>query len=135
MGFNISRYKVTSVLPIKTFMFGYYAFNFKRMLLPKSGNIEANPGPRRSSFIKLFQWIYMEFTLMIFSRCPWFHNFLGLTETFLHSSIVVGNIKLKINGYLVFTIQVTRHVVVFVCIIRTICQWLIELNYLIFRNV
>ena len=56
MGFSISRYTIISVLFVKIFTFGYYDFNLKRMLQLKSGDIETNPGPWRSCFIKLFYW-------------------------------------------------------------------------------
>ena len=41
---------------IKCFNFCCYGFNLKLMLLLESGDIETNPGPRRSSFIKFCHW-------------------------------------------------------------------------------
>ena len=45
-----------NVLLFKYFDFCCYALNLKCMLLLESGDIETNPGPRKS-FIKFCHWI------------------------------------------------------------------------------
>ena len=55
-GFNINKFDIANALLIKDFDFCCYAFNLKCTLLLESGDIETNPGPRRSSFIKFCQW-------------------------------------------------------------------------------
>ena len=50
-GFNINTINFANVLFFIYFDFCCYALNLKRMLLLESGDIETNPGPRKS-FIK-----------------------------------------------------------------------------------
>ena len=110
------------------------------MLLLESGDIETCPGPKRSSFIKLFHWNLNGIALHDFVKMPLIaafiraHSFnvLCLSETFLDSSIDISDIRKNINGYSL--LQVVAWVL-FVCFIKTIHQEIGKLTYLIFKNV
>ena len=47
-----------------------YAINLKHMLLLESGDIETNPDPRRSSFIKFCHWKLNELATHDFVKMP-----------------------------------------------------------------
>ena len=49
---KLNKFNIANVLLITYFDFCCYSFNLRRMLLLVSGDIEINPSPRRSSFIK-----------------------------------------------------------------------------------
>ena len=54
---NISTPMIAPTLIIKLFFtVAYYAFNLNRMLLLESGDMETNPRPEKSSFIRFFHW-------------------------------------------------------------------------------
>ena len=55
-GLNINKFNIANGVLIKYFYFCCYAVNLKRMLLLESDDIETNPGPRRSSYIKFCHW-------------------------------------------------------------------------------
>ena len=95
---------------IKTFILTHsycHALNLKRILLLESGDMETNPGPRKS-FIKFCQWNlnglaahdFVEMRLI--EAFITTHNFdiICLSETFLDLSIAISDIRININGYL-----------------------------------
>ena len=105
-GFNINTINFANVLLFKYFDFCCYALNLKRMLLLESGDIETNPGPRKS-FIKFCHWNlnglaahdFVEIRLI--EAFITTHNFdiICLSETFLDSSIDISDTRININGY------------------------------------
>ena len=105
-GFNINTINFANVLLFKYFDFCCYALNLKRMLLLESGDIETNPGPRKS-FIKFCHWNLNGLAAHDFVKMPLIeafiktHNFdiICLSETFLDSSIDISDTRININGY------------------------------------
>ena len=73
-GFNINKFNIANVLLIKYFDFCCYAFDLKRMLLLESGDIETNPGPRRSSFIKFCHWNLNGLAVHVFINRSFHYN-------------------------------------------------------------
>ena len=77
------------------------------MLLLESGDIETNPGPKRSSIIKFCHWNLNGLAVHDFVKMPVIdnatqqHNFdiICLSENFLDSSIDISDTRLNINGY------------------------------------
>ena len=102
-GFNINT---INFLLFNYFDFCCYALNLKCMLLLESGDIEANPGPRKS-FIKFCHWNLNGLAAHDFVKMPLLeafiktHNFdiICLSETFLDSSIDINDTRININGY------------------------------------
>ena len=95
---------------IKTFILTHsycHALNLKRILLLESGDMETNPGPRKS-FIKFCQsnlnglaahdFVEMRLIEAFITT----HNFdtICLSETFLDLSIAISDTRININGYL-----------------------------------
>ena len=97
-GFNINTFMLTHSY--------CHALNLKRMLLLESGDIETNPGPRKS-FIKFCHWNLNGLAAYDFVKIPLIeafiktHNFdiICLPETFLNSSIDISDTRININGY------------------------------------
>ena len=106
-GFSITKFNIANVLLIKYFDFCCYAFDLKHMLLLEPGDIETNPGPRRSFFIKFCQWDLNGLGAHDFLKMPLIeafittHNFdiICLSETFLDSSLDISDTTININGY------------------------------------
>ena len=105
-GFNINIINFANVLLFKYFDFCCYALSLRRMLLLESGDIETNPGPRKS-FIKFCHWNLNGLAAHDFVKIPLIeafittHNFdiICLSETFLDSSIDISDPRININGY------------------------------------
>ena len=114
------------------------------MLLLKSGDIETNPGPRKS-FIKSYHWIsnglaaHDFVTTSLIETFIASHNFdiICLSETFLDSSIDISDTRINIYGVSLLRVDHPGNTkrVVFVCTKKTIYPLSGELTCLIFKNV
>ena len=77
------------------------------MLLPESGDIETNPGPRRSFFIKFCHWNLVGLAdhdfvkMLLIEAFITTHNFdtICFSESFLHSCIDSSDTRININVY------------------------------------
>ena len=106
-GFNIDKFNIANVLLITYFSFCCCAFNLKRMLLLESDNIETNPDPTRSPFIKFCQWNLNGLAVDEFAKMPLIEAFITtqnfdiicLSEIFLDSSIDISDTRININDY------------------------------------
>ena len=80
---------------------------FSKILLVNSGDIETNPGPRKSSPIKFCRWNLNGLAAHDFIKVPLIeafistHNFdiLCFSETFLDSAIDLNDENINIDGY------------------------------------
>ena len=89
------------------FTIRYFINNFKHLLLLLSGDIETNPGPKRSSNIKFCHWNLNGLAAHDFIKVPLVEAFITsnnfdlvcLSETFLYSAIPNNDINIKINEY------------------------------------
>ena len=80
---------------------------FSKILLVNSGDIETNPGPRKSSPIKFCHWNLISLAAHDFIKVPLTeafittHNFdiLCLSETFSDSTIDLNDENINIDGY------------------------------------
>ena len=85
----------------------FFIKNFKHLLL-LSGNIEINPGLKRSSTIKFCHWNLDELAAHDFIKVPLIETFITtsnidivcLSETFIDSTIPDDNVNIQRNGYL-----------------------------------
>ena len=91
----------------------YYLFSdtiFSKILLVNSGDIETNPGPRKSSPIKFCHWNLNGLAAHDFIKVPLIevfistdnYNILCLSETFLYSTIDLNDENINIDGYSIF---------------------------------
>ena len=84
----------------------FFINSFKHLLL-LSGDIEVNPGSKRSSNVKLCHQNLNELAAHDFIKVPLIEAFITtgniekvcLSETFLDSTIPDGNVNIQINGY------------------------------------
>ena len=84
----------------------FFIKNFKHLLL-LSGNIEINPGLKRSSTIKFCHWNLDELAAHDFIKVPLIETFITtsnfdvvcLSGTFLDSTIPDDDVNMQINGY------------------------------------
>ena len=80
----------------------------KNFLLLKSGDIESNPGPRKSSTLKFCHWNLNGLAAHEFIKLSLLEGYINvndidiicLSETFLDSSIPIDDNRLSIPGYL-----------------------------------
>ena len=80
----------------------------KNFLLLKSGDIESNPGPRKSSTLKFCHWNLNGLAAHEFIKLSFLEGYINvndidiicLSETFLDSSIPIDGNRLSIPGYL-----------------------------------
>ena len=121
-----------------TYVLFYLFFDtiFSKILLVNSGDIETNPGPRKSSPIKFCHWDLNGLAAHDFIKVPLIeafistHNFdiLCLSETFLDSTIDLNDENTNIDGYsilrahLELIILVTLNADVFVYILNSPCH-------------
>ena len=93
--------------PVYMFAIRYFINNFKHLLLLLSGDIETNPGPKRSSNIKFCHWNLNGLAAHDFIKVPLVEAFITsnnfdlvcLSETFLDSTIPNDDVNIQINGY------------------------------------
>ena len=84
----------------------FFINSFKHLLL-LSGDIEVNPGSKRSSNVKLCHQNLNELAAHDFIKVPLIEAFITtgniekvcLSETFLYSTIPDGDVNIQINGY------------------------------------
>ena len=84
----------------------FFINNFKHLLL-LSGDIEVNPGPKRSSNIKFCHWNLNGLAAHDFIKVPLIEAFITtsnidivcLSETFLDSTIPGDDVNIQINAY------------------------------------
>ena len=98
-----------TILTWSDYMFAirYFINNFKHLLLLLSGDIETNPGPKRSSNIKFCHWNLNGLAAHDFIKVPLVETFITsnsfdlvcLSETFLGSTIPNNGVNIQINGY------------------------------------
>ena len=76
------------------------------MILLRSGDVETNPGPKKSSFIKFCHWNLNDLAAHDFLKVSLIalittHNFdiICLSETFLDSTVSQHDENIMINGY------------------------------------
>ena len=93
--------------PVYMFAIRYFINNFKHLLLLLSGDIETNPSPKRSSNIKFCYWNSNGLAAHDFIKLPLVEVFItsnnfdlvGLSETFLDSTIPIDDVNIQINTY------------------------------------
>ena len=93
--------------PVYMFAIRYFINNFKHLLLLLSGDIETNPGPKRSSNIKFCHWNLNGLAAHDFIKVPLVEAFITsnnfdlvcLSETFLDSTIPNDDVNIQINAY------------------------------------
>ena len=93
--------------PVYMFAIRYFINNFKHLLLLLSGDIETNPGPKRSSNIKFWHWNLNGLAAHDFIKVPLMEAFITsnnfdlvcLPQTFLDSTIPKDDVNIQINGY------------------------------------
>ena len=98
-----------TILTWSDYMFAirYFINNFKHLLLLLSGDIETNPGPKRSSNIKFCHWNLNGLAAHDFIKVPLVEAFITsnnfdlvcLSETFLDSTIPNDDVNTQINAY------------------------------------
>ena len=98
-----------TILTWSDYMFAirYFINNFKHLLLLLSGDIETNPGPKRSSNIKFCHWNLNGLAAHDFIKVPLVEAFITsnnfdlvcLSETFLDSTIPNDDVNIQINAY------------------------------------
>ena len=97
-----------NILTWPDYMFTRYLINnFKHLLLLLSGDIEINPGPKRSSNITFCHWNLNDLAAHDFIKVPLVEAFITsnnfdlvcLSETFLDSTIPNDDVNIQINGY------------------------------------
>ena len=107
-----------------------------KILLVNSGDIETNPGPRKSSPIKFCRWNLNGLAAHDFIKVPLIEAFISthnldilcLSETFLDSTIDLNDENTNIDGYsilrahLELIILVTLNADVFVYILNSPCH-------------
>ena len=84
----------------------FFTNNFKHLIL-LSGDIEVNPGPKRSANIKFCHWNLNGLAAHDFIKVPLIEAFITtsnfdivcLSETFLDSTIPDHDMNTQINGY------------------------------------
>ena len=89
------------------FTITYLINNFKHLLLLLSGDIEINPGPKRSSNIKFCDWNLNDLSAHVFIKVPLVKAFITsiifdlvcLPETFLDSTIPNNYVNIQTIGY------------------------------------
>ena len=94
-------------MPIKYFDFSCYAFNWESMSLLESGDIETNPGLRRSSLIIFCHWnlnglaAHDFLKVLLIEAFITIHNIdiICLSGIFVVSSIYISDTRININGY------------------------------------
>ena len=87
------------------------------MLLLKSGDIETNPGPRKS-FIKSYHWISNGLAAHDFVTTSLIETFIAsrnfdiicLSETFLDSSIDISDTRINIYGVSLLRVENTSFI-------------------------
>ena len=92
--------------PDYSFAIRYFINNFKHLLLLLLGDIETNPGPKRSSNIKFCHWNLNGLAAHNFEKVPLVEAFIAsnnfdlvcLSETFLDSTILNEDVNIQING-------------------------------------
>ena len=138
-GLNINKFNIANGVLIKCFYFCCYAVNLKRMLLLESDDIETNPGPRRSSYIKFCHWNLNGLAVHVIEAFITTRNLciIFLLETFLDSSIDISDTRININDYSLLRADHpsnTKHGGVYMHY-KIIYPLSGELTYLIFKNV
>ena len=97
-----------NILTWLDYMFTRYLINnFKHLLLLLSGDIEINPGPKRSSNIKFCDWNLNDLSAHVFIKVPLVKAFITsiifdlvcLPETFLDSTIPNNYVNIQAIGY------------------------------------
>ena len=81
---------------------------WNKIILIRSGDVELNPGPKKSSSLSFFHWnlngiaAYDFAKISLIQSHPLLHNIdiIFLSETFLDSSIETNKPKLNISGYI-----------------------------------
>ena len=111
-------------------VFNYDSFNLNQILLIRSGNIELNPGPKKSSSLSFFHWNLNETAAHDFAKISFIQSYglsyntdiIFLSETFLDQLRLVTLILTFqdiINCVLIIH-QISKEEVC-VCFIKTIC--------------
>ena len=80
---------------------------WNKILLTRSGDVELNPGPKKSSSLTFFHWNLNGIAAQDFAKISFIQShalsyntdIIFLSETFLDSSIEANNPKLNIPGY------------------------------------
>ena len=102
---SITKKKLT--LPDYMFTIRHFINNFKHLLLLLSGDIEINPGPKRSSNITFCHWNLNGLAAHDFIKVPLVEAFITsnnfdlvcLSETFLDSTILNEDVNIQMKGY------------------------------------
>ena len=106
---GVSEIITETILTWPDYMFAirYFINNFKHLLLLLSGDIETNPGPKRSSNIKFCHWNLNGLAAHDFIKVPLVEAFITsnnfdlvcLSETFLDSTILNEDVNIQMKGY------------------------------------
>ena len=88
-------------------VFNYDSFNLNQILLIRSGNIELNPGPKKSSSLSFFHWNLNETAAHDFAKISFIQSYglsyntdiIFLSETFLDLSIEASDPNINISGH------------------------------------
>ena len=94
-------------LPDYVFTIRYFIINFKHLLLLLSEDIEINPGPKQSSYIKFCHWNLNGLATHDFIKVPLVEAFITsnnfdlvcLPETFSNSNMPNNDVNIQINRY------------------------------------
>ena len=105
-GISGSLAKSKLIFPDYLLTIMFFINNFKHLLL-LLGDIEVNPGPKRSFNIKFCHWNLSGLAAHDFIKVPLIEAFITtnnfdivcLSETFLDSTILDGDENIQINGY------------------------------------
>ena len=108
-GFFVTLKSVKRCFAVCTYVLFYLFFDtiFSKILLVNSGDIGANPGPRKSSPIKFCHWNLNGLAAHDFIKAPLIEAFISthdfdilcLSETFLDSTIDLNDENINIDGY------------------------------------
>ena len=104
------NYSVSRRFPLLTYIRSLICTSciWNKILLIQSGDVELNPGPKKSTSLSFFHWNLNGIAAhakiakisLILSHALFYNiNIIFLSETFLDSSIETNNLKLNIPGY------------------------------------
>ena len=108
-GFFVTLKSVRPCFAVCTYVLFYLFYDtiFSKILLVNFGDIETNPGPRKSSPIKFCRWNLNGLAAHDFIKVPLIEAFISthnldilcLSETFLDSTIDLNDENTNIDGY------------------------------------
>ena len=88
-------------------VFNYGSFSLNQILLIWSGDVESNPGPKKSASLTFFQWDLNGIAVHDFAKISLIQSYalscntdiIFFSETFLDSSIEASDSNINISGY------------------------------------